>query len=156
MTIKFPCGICGKPVANNHQPINCDKCGLLIHIKRSKINKQTYIYLMRENSHWYWMLWTKTLLPCSVLNDNEFKQRVIGKQVTFIHIAKPAISNTENFIKAINSENKITNTLQSKIGVLLSMTLAALFPCFTWTLIRCHFTLMNWKASYQNQKTTFK
>ena len=108
MTIKFPCGICEKPVANNHQAINCDKCGLWIHIKCNKINKQTYIYLMRENSHWYWKLWTKTFLPCSVLNDNEFKQRGIGKQVTFTHIAKPAISNTENFIKAINSENNIT------------------------------------------------
>ena len=108
MTIKFPCGICEKPVANNHQAINCDKCGLWIHIKCNKINKQTYIYLMRENSHWYCMLCTKTFLPYSVLIDNEFKQTVIGRQVKFTHIAKPAISNTENFIKAINSENNIT------------------------------------------------
>ena len=108
MTIKFPCGICEKPVANNHQAINCDKCGLWIHIKRSKINKQTYIYLMRENSHWYCMLCTKTFLPYSLLIDNEFKQTVFGRQVKFTHIAKPAISNTENFIKAINSENNIT------------------------------------------------
>ena len=54
------------------------------------------------------MLCTQTFLPYSVLNYNEFKQRVIGKQVKFTHIAKPAISNTENFIKAINSENNIT------------------------------------------------
>ena len=47
-------------------------------------------------------------LPYSVLNDNEFKQTAIGKQVKFTHIAKPAISNTENFIKAINSENNFT------------------------------------------------
>ena len=63
---------------------------------------------MRENSHWYCMLCTKTFLPYSLLNDNEFKQIVIGRQVKFTHIAKPAISNTENFIKAINSENKLT------------------------------------------------
>ena len=108
MTIKFPCGICEKPVANNHQAINCDKCCLWIHIKCNKINKETYIYLMRENSHWYCMLCTKTFLPYSLLIDNEFKQTVIGRQVKFTHIAKPAISNTENFIKAINSENNIT------------------------------------------------
>ena len=95
------------PVANNHQA-NGFKCGLWIHIKCNKINKQTYIYLMHENSHWYCMVYTKTFLPYSVLNDNEFKQTVIGKQVKFTHIAKPAISNTENFIKAINSENSIT------------------------------------------------
>ena len=70
---------------------------------------------MRENSHWYCMLCTTTFLPYSLLNDNEFKQTVFGRQVKFTHIAKPAISNTENFIKAIYSENKITNTLQSKI-----------------------------------------
>ena len=63
---------------------------------------------MRETSHWYCMLCTKTFLPYSVLNDNEFKQTVIGKQVKFTHIAKPAISNTENFIKAINSEINFT------------------------------------------------
>ena len=108
MTIKFPCEICEKPVTNNHQAINCDKFGLWIHIKCNKVNKQTYIYLMRENSHWYCMLCFETFLPYSVLNDNEFKQTVIGKQVKFTHITKPAISNTENFIKAINSENNIT------------------------------------------------
>ena len=54
------------------------------------------------------MLCTKTFLPYSVLNDNEFKQTVIGKQVKFTHIAKPAISNTKNFIKAVNSEDNIT------------------------------------------------
>ena len=63
---------------------------------------------MRENSHWYCMLCTKTFLPYSLLIDNEFKQTVIGRQVKFTHIAKPAISNTENFIKAITSENNIT------------------------------------------------
>ena len=104
MTIKCPCGICEKPVANNDQA----KCGLWTHIKCSKINKQTYTYLMGENSHWYCMLCTKTFLPYSVLNNNEFKQTVTGKQVKFTHIAKAAISNTENFIKPINSENNIT------------------------------------------------
>ena len=54
------------------------------------------------------MICTKTFLPYSVLNGNEFKQTVIGKQVKFTDIAKPAITNTENFIKAINSENSIT------------------------------------------------
>ena len=63
---------------------------------------------MRETSHWYCMLCTKTFLPYSVLNENGFKQTVIGKQVKFTHIAKPAISNTENLIKAINSENNFT------------------------------------------------
>ena len=131
MTIKFPCGICAKPVANNHQAINCDKCGLWIHIKCNKINKQTYIYLMRETSYWYCMFCTKTFLPYSVLNDYEFKQTVIGKQVKFTHIAKPAISNTENFIKAINSENIFNKYFTIKDLNSALMALGTLFPCFT-------------------------
>ena len=57
---------------------------------------------MCETSHWYCTLCTKRFLPYSVLNDNEFKQTVIGKQVKFTDIAKPAISNT------INSESNFT------------------------------------------------
>ena len=38
----------------------------------------------------------KTFLPYSILNNIDFKQTVIGKQVKFTHIPKPAISNTEN------------------------------------------------------------
>ena len=112
--MKFPCIICEKPVANKLQAINCDKRGLWIHIKCNKINTQTYIYLMRENFHWPCMLCTKMFLPHSVLNDNEFKQTVIGKQVKFTHIAKPAISNTGKFIKTINSENNITKCFTIK------------------------------------------
>ena len=46
--------------------------------------------------------------------DNEFKQTAIGKQVKFTHIAKPAFSNTENFIKAINSEKDIAKYFRIK------------------------------------------
>ena len=110
MTIKFPCcGICEKPVANNHQAINCDKCGLWIHVKCNKVNKQTCIYLMCETSHWYCMLCTKTFLPYSVLKGNEFKQTAIGKQVKFTHIAKPAISNS----KLLILKTILLNTLRS-------------------------------------------
>ena len=62
------------------------------------------------------MIFTKTFLPYSVLNNNEFKLTVIRKKVKFTHTAKLAVSNTENFIKAINSEKKNIDTLQqSKI-----------------------------------------
>ena len=155
MTIKFPCGICEKPVANNHQAINCDKCGLWIHIKCNRINKQTYIYLMRENFHWYCLLCTKTFLPYSILNDNEFKQAVIGKQVKFTHIAKPAISNTENSIKAINSENSITKYFTIKDLNSTFNDIGSLFSLFHWTLTRFHFTLINWKGLISKSKNDF-
>ena len=144
MTIKFPCE---KPVANNHQAINCNKCSLWMHTKYNKINKQTYIYLMHENSHWYCMLCTKAFLSYLVLNNNEFKQTVIKKQVKFTHIAKPVISNTENFIKAINSENNITKYFTIKDLNSTFNDIGNLFSLFHLNL----FILMNWKASYQSQ-----
>ena len=78
---------------------------------------------MRENFQWYCMLCTKTFLPSSVLNNNEFKQTVIRNQVKFTHI--------KNLIKAINYENNITkyftikdlNSNFNDIGI-------SLFPCF--------------------------
>ena len=78
-----------------------------MHIKDSKINKESYLYLMCESSHWYCTLCTKTFLPYSALNHNEFKKTFIGKQVKFTFIAKPAISNAGNFIKAVNFKNNI-------------------------------------------------
>ena len=97
MVLKLLCGICvcEKLIANNYQAINCNKYGLWTHIKCNKINKQIYI----------------------VLNDKEFKQKVIGKQIKFTLIAKLAISNGENFIKAVNSENNITKYIFGQINL---------------------------------------
>ena len=158
MTIKFPCGICEKPVVNNHQAINCDKCGLWIHIKCNKMNKQIYIYLMWQNPHWYCMLWTKTFLPYSVLSDNEFKQTVNRKQVKFTHIAKPAFYNTENFIKAINSENNITIyfTIKDLNSSFNDISNPFSLSYMNINLMSFHSILMNWNASYQSQKMTFE
>ena len=156
MTIKFPCGICEKPVANNHQAINCDKGGLWIHIKRNKINKQTYIYLMLENSHWYCMLCTKNFLPYSVLNDNKFKQRVIGKQIKFNHIAKSAISNTENFIKAINFENDITKYFTNKDLNSTFNVIGSSFSMFHWNINSLSFHFDELESLVSKSKTDFQ
>ena len=112
MVIKLPCRICENPVANNHHVINCNNCDLCIHIKCNTVKKQTYIYFMCENSCWYWILRTKTFhVSYSVLKNYKSKQAVIGKQVKFTDIVKQAISNGENFIKAINSESNIIKYL---------------------------------------------
>ena len=58
------------------------------------------------------VLYALRFLPYSY--DNEFKQAAIGKQVKFTHIAKPAFCNTENVIKAINSEKDIAKYFRIK------------------------------------------
>ena len=48
MPAKFPCKICNNPVAKNHKAVECDNCGLWVHIKCNKTNTQTYKYLQKE------------------------------------------------------------------------------------------------------------
>ena len=107
MVIKFPCGICLKPVANNHQAIKCDKCNLWIHIKCNKINKQTYTYLQTDTSYWYCMTCTKGFLPFSENNDEELMQTTIGQRIKLTQIDNVPQSVKVNFIQKITSE---TNT----------------------------------------------
>ena len=42
MPVLFPCGICNKPVANNHRAVQCDICDLWIHIKCNSISPAVY------------------------------------------------------------------------------------------------------------------
>ena len=39
---KFPCGVCSKPVANNHNALCCDSCDKWVHIKCNFFDKKTY------------------------------------------------------------------------------------------------------------------
>jgi hypothetical protein len=40
--VKYPCGICGRPVANNHRALECDTCNLWHHIKCAGITPAEY------------------------------------------------------------------------------------------------------------------
>ena len=99
---------------------------------------------------------TKTFLPYSVLNDNEFKQTVIGKQVKFTHIAKPAISNTENFIKAINSENNFTKYFTIKDLNSAFNGIGNPFSLFHLNINSLSFHYDELESLIQSQKMTFK
>ena len=46
--------------------------------------------------------------------DASFNQTFIAKQIKFNHITKPTISNGENHIKAVNSENNITKNFYNE------------------------------------------
>ena len=114
---KITCGICEKSVANDHQVIHCHKCGIWIHIKCYKINKQTYIYLICENCHWYRMLCTKTFLSYSVLNN-------IGNQ---------SLENKSNLLLQENQQSLMLKT--SLKPLILKTILPNTFVegvCFYW------------------------
>lgn len=48
--IRFPCGICQKPVATNHRSIQCDECNFWVHIKCGSITSKTYENFMNKNN----------------------------------------------------------------------------------------------------------
>ena len=52
MPAKFPCKICNNSVAKSHEAVECDNCGLWIHIKCNKINTQAYKYLQKGSCAW--------------------------------------------------------------------------------------------------------
>jgi hypothetical protein len=49
--IRFPCGICQKPVVTNHISIQCDKCNFWFHIKCGGITPNTYENFMNKNGN---------------------------------------------------------------------------------------------------------
>ena len=74
MPAKFPCKICNNPVAKNNKAVECDNCGLWVHIKCNKINTQTYKYLQKESC-------ASKIFPFSNLNENAFHKTIHGKKV---------------------------------------------------------------------------
>ena len=86
MPAKFPCKICNNPVAENHKAVECDNCGLWIHIKCNKINAQTYKYLQKESCAWYYISCSGKIFPFSNLNEDDFHKTIHGKKVKFLTI----------------------------------------------------------------------
>ena len=71
-------------------------------------------------------------------------------------MAKPAISNTENFIKAIISEKNITKYFSIKDLNSTFNDSDNPFSLFHLNINSFSFHFDEMKASYQNQKKTFK
>ena len=88
MIINFPCKICCKPVAKNHDSIRYNKCDTWVHRNCNKVNKQTYRLLQKDkSSHWFCIICTKDLLPFSDLNNDEFIHTIKGKKVKFTQVS---------------------------------------------------------------------
>ena len=53
--INFSCGVCSKPVTNNHNALCCDNCDKWVHIKCNFLNKYTYKKLQKDKSPWFYI-----------------------------------------------------------------------------------------------------
>ena len=98
MPAKFPCKICNNPVAKNHKAVECDNCGLWVHIKCNKINTQTYKYLQKESCAWYCIPCSSKIFPFSNLNEDDFHKTIHGKKVKFLTITKKKRNQNEQIL----------------------------------------------------------
>ena len=128
MVVKYPCKICKKPVAVNHNWIQCDRCGIWVHTKCNKITKQTYKLHQKDKFNWYCIICTKTFLPFSNLNDEIFISTV-GKKIPFTAIRKKCQPEQEQFLKTIKDLTE--NWLHNKtVSISLSRGNKTACPCW--------------------------
>ena len=50
MVIKYPCGICEKPVKKNKKAIVCDNCTQWVHCKCNNVPVSDYFDLMNDEN----------------------------------------------------------------------------------------------------------
>ena len=48
--VNFPCSVCEKPVAINHEAVCCDICNKWVHIRCNNICKKTYRCLKKRSN----------------------------------------------------------------------------------------------------------
>ena len=79
MNKKFPCRICPKNVAKNHNAVCCDICNLWVHIKWVHNNITRYCYRKLQNSKepWYPKKCIKNIAPLSQLPDNQINNNLM-------------------------------------------------------------------------------
>ena len=53
MNQNFPCSICPKNVAKNHNAVYCDICNLWVHIKCNNNTKYCYRKLQNDKEPWF-------------------------------------------------------------------------------------------------------
>ena len=78
---RYPCGICSKTVAKNHNAVSCDICDLWVHISCNNITKYCYRKLQKDKSPWYCKTCIKNIIPFSELTDNQFDKTMQGNLV---------------------------------------------------------------------------
>ena len=80
--MKFPCNICEKSVASNHNAICCDICNKWVHISCNNISRYCYRKLQKDSTPWYCKKCLKQVLPYNKLTDYQLKALMLGKVLT--------------------------------------------------------------------------
>ena len=68
---KFPCRICTKNLHDEDKAVQCDLCGLWIHIKCNNLNYLDYRYLQNCDESWYCIECCSAVFPFNSLSSNK-------------------------------------------------------------------------------------
>ena len=106
MTVQFPCLVCEKSVAKNHEAICCDKCNWRVHRQCNNLCKKTYRDFQKTDMPWYCKKCIKDITPFSNLIDIKLDKLINGKTL----IPKKLNVSHESFFDQINNlvENDVT------------------------------------------------
>ena len=75
---KFPCGVCSRLVANNHNAPFCNSCDKWVHIKCNFLDQKSYQKLQNNKSTWFCIDCAKNqLLFQSKVNTNPNQKYVL-------------------------------------------------------------------------------
>ena len=91
--MKFPCNICEKNVASNHNAICCDICNKWVHIFCNNISSYYYRKLQKDSTPWYCKNCLKQVLPYNKLTDYQLKALMLGKVLT-----SPKLLSTNDYL----------------------------------------------------------
>ena len=96
MNSPWPCCICHKTVAKNHNAVFCDVCNQWVHILCNNITRYTYTKLQKDSQRY------------STLSDIQLEELMTGKLLTS---PKLTIEKNKILFPSDNCENVIKNEL---------------------------------------------
>ena len=127
-TIKFPCGVCNKTVAKNHNAVYCDSCDRWVHLKCNFLNKNTYRKLQKDNSPWFCINCVKNHLPFqSQANINNNQNYIsLDKSTTISDLLENLDMNEENPSSEYYTPNEFSNLKLEKSNLFIHLNISSL------------------------------
>ena len=89
--VKFPCSVCEKSVAINHEVVCFDICNRWVHIRCNNICKKTYNNFKKDPTTWFCKCCMQKEIPFSNINDIEYNRLTKDLKVKPKKITKQTI-----------------------------------------------------------------
>ena len=99
---KFPCGICKKAVAANHNAVCCDISNKWVHISCNNITRYCYRKLQKNETPWHCKICLGQAMLFSNLTGHQLEAFMLVKLITSPKVIQ---SNIQLLVPNYNAEN---------------------------------------------------